>query len=44
MRISLGPRYDRMAVEAARSWKYRPALADGMPVRYRKLVQISLTR
>lgn len=44
MRVPLNPRYDRIAEEAARGWKYRPALADGMPVRYRKLVQVSLTR
>jgi outer membrane biosynthesis protein TonB len=42
--VPVSPRYDRAAVDAARSWRYQPALIDGRPVRYRKVVQISIRR
>lgn len=42
MRTSVHPMYDNLAVRAAKSWKYKPALADGLPVKYRKVVQIVL--
>jgi len=44
MRVPVSPRYDRAAVDAARGWKYQPATLDGAPVRYRKVVQISIRR
>jgi tetratricopeptide (TPR) repeat protein len=44
MRVSVSPRYDRAAVDAARDWKYQPAMLNGQPVRYRKVVQISVKR
>jgi TonB family protein len=44
MRVSVSPRYDRLAVEAARDWKYRPATLHGQPVKYRKMVQVSVKR
>jgi hypothetical protein len=44
MRVPVSPRYDRAAVDAARGWKYQPAMLDGVPVRYRKVVQISIRR
>jgi protein TonB len=44
MRVSVSPRYDRLAVEAARDWKYRPATLNGQPVKYRKMVQVSVKR
>jgi hypothetical protein len=40
MRVSINPRYDRLVLDAARTWKYQPATRAGVPVRYRKLVQI----
>jgi hypothetical protein len=44
MRASVSPRYDGPAVQAARSWKYRPATLDGLPVKYRKVVQVTVKR
>jgi len=44
MRVPVSPRYDRLAVEAARGWRYQPATLDGVTVRYRKVVQISIKR
>jgi len=40
MRVSVHPGYDRSALSAARSWQYFPALLRGVPVKYRKMVQI----
>ena len=42
MRVSVHPGYDRSALSAARSWQYFPALLRGVPVKYRKMVQISV--
>lgn len=44
MRATLGGQYDRLVVDAARQWKYQPATLDGRPVKYRKMVQISVKR
>jgi TonB family protein len=41
--VPVHPQYDRTAVEAARRWQYRPATVDGVPVKYVKRVQITLT-
>lgn len=34
--------YDTMLVEATRTWRYKPATVNGVPVKYRKTVQISI--
>ena len=44
MKVSVNPYYDGKALEAARSWKYRPATLKGEPVRYRKSVQVAVKR
>jgi periplasmic protein TonB len=44
MRMSVNPMYDRMALDAARGWRYRPATRAGVPVKFRKAVQISVKR
>jgi TonB family protein len=44
MRQSIHPQYDAMLLAAARDWKYQPATVQGKPVKYRKLIQINLTR
>ena len=35
--------YDRQVLAAAAGWRYKPALLDGVPVKYRKFIQIALT-
>jgi outer membrane biosynthesis protein TonB len=37
------PEYNAILVKAARSWKFRPAMKDGLPVQYRKVVRIRLS-
>lgn len=44
MRGSIAALYDRMVIAAARDWKFRPASRMGVPVKYRKLTQISIKR
>jgi TonB family protein len=39
----MSPTYDRELVATSRQWKFRPAMKDGMPVRYRWLMEIVLT-
>jgi hypothetical protein len=44
MRESVNPRYDAQLVIAAKSWQYKPAMLDGRPVKYRKMMQIDVKR
>src|SRR5215831_14435730 len=44
MREPINPRYDSELLAAAKTWQYRPALLNGKPVKYRKLVQIDVKR
>jgi hypothetical protein len=41
---SMDPLYNRLLLTAARTWVYQPARLDGAPVKYRKRIQVSLTR
>jgi len=34
--------YDAALIKAAREWRYKPAMRNGQPVKYRKLIGISL--
>jgi hypothetical protein len=43
-KISVNPVYDRFAISTAKTWKYRPAVRNGVAVKYRLLVQIPLQR
>jgi TonB family protein len=42
LKKSLHPSYDAILLSAARRWKFRPATKEGVPVRYRKLLEIVL--
>ena len=42
MTVSVTPTYDKMAVAAARNWHYTPATVNGAPVKFRKVVQITV--
>jgi hypothetical protein len=42
MREPLHPAYDTLVVEAAFTWKYRPARKDGLPVRFSKLIRVEV--
>ena len=43
IRAQMNPQYDRQVLAAAAGWRYKPALLDGRPVKYRKFIQIALT-
>ena len=42
MRTSINPRYDQIVLSAAKTWKYAPATVNGVPVKFRKLIAITL--
>jgi hypothetical protein len=42
MRRSINLAYDRQVVDATRNWRYRPATVGGAPVKFRKMLQISV--
>ena len=42
MRSSINPRYDSIVLNAAKAWRYQPATVDGTPVKFRKLINISI--
>jgi len=41
---SVDPLYDRVLLNAAREWTYRPARLGGSPVKYRKRIQVTVNR
>lgn len=44
MRTSITPAYDRMVLAAVRDWRFRPAMRMNVPVKFRKLTQITIKR
>jgi TonB family protein len=42
IRAAIDPIYDTLALAASRTWQYRPATKDGVPVKFRKLVQVKI--
>ena len=42
MRMPVKQTYDGLALAAAKGWRYKPATVDGVPVKFRKLIQINL--
>jgi tetratricopeptide (TPR) repeat protein len=43
IRAPMSAVYDRQVLAAAATWRYKPALLDGTPVKYRKFIQIALS-
>jgi hypothetical protein len=41
---SLDSYYDSMLLQSAKTWRYQPATRDGVAVKYRKLIQLTLPR
>jgi len=42
---SVSVAYDRLAIAAAKSWKFKPATTvDGTPVKFRKIVQVTIRK
>jgi len=44
IRSSVHPMYDASLLAAAREWRYQPASFGGKPVKYRKMIQINVSR
>lgn len=44
MKVPFSPLYDPLAIAAAVEWRYKPATVAGVPVKYRKVVQIAFRR
>ena len=44
IRRSIYPMYDMQILDAAKNWLYKPATLNGAPVKYRKLVGITVKR
>jgi TonB family protein len=44
VRESVHPMFDAELLNVGREWKYQPAMFYGKPVRYRKMIQINVTR
>jgi len=42
MTVSVTTAYDALALAATRAWRYHPAMLDGTPVKFRKVVQITI--
>ena len=42
MTESVTGHYDRLALHATKSWRYKPATVNGVPVKFRKVVQINV--
>jgi TonB family protein len=44
VRKGVHPLYDSLLMAAAREWRYRPATVAGVPVKFRKLIEIVIER
>ena len=44
MRVPINAKYDGLILDAARKWKYRPAMREGAPVKYRKMMQVTVQK
>jgi hypothetical protein len=44
IRVGLHPIYDGQILVAAKEWRYQPATLNGRPVKFRKIIQITVTK
>jgi hypothetical protein len=44
IRMSVHPIYDPLLLSSARDWRYKPATVNGVPVKFRKVIQITVDR
>lgn len=44
VRLSIHPVYDTQLLAAARDWRYLPATVGGQPVKFRKMVQVTVSK
>ena len=44
IRLSIHPMYDAQLIAAAKDWRYKPAMAGGVPVKFRKVIQVTVAR
>jgi TonB family protein len=42
IRQAIAPQYDKVALASTRSWRYQPATVNGVPVKYRKSIQVNI--
>ena len=39
---SIWPAYDATLIDAARKWRYQPAIRDGKPVKFKRVLDINV--
>lgn len=44
LRMNIHPMYDPQLLAAAREWRYKPATVNGVPVKFRKVIQITVDK
>ena len=44
IRTSIQPLYDSQLLMAARDWRYEPATMAGQPIKFRKMIQITVSK
>jgi TonB family protein len=44
VRQAIHPFYDQRILGAAKDWRYKPATLNGVPVKFRKIIAITVTR
>jgi TonB family protein len=44
IRMSVHPMYDSLLLSVARDWRYKPATVNGVPVKFRKIIQITIDK
>ena len=42
MRQKVSSAYDNLALSAARNWRYQPATVNGVPVKFKKVIQVTV--